>query len=141
MVGPRSSNYSILITDDDRGCRETLRDIVEGEGFRTFLAESGEEAVDIVRKQAVHLAMLDVNMPTLTGFETLALVRQIKACLPCVLITADANEGLMRQALRAHAYSVIAKPFSKNIVIYTVARALIRVYGNLPVVVPQEPAN
>src|SRR5262245_23818551 len=38
--------YSILITDDDRGCREALRDIFEPEGFRTLLAESGEEAVD-----------------------------------------------------------------------------------------------
>ncbi len=121
--------YSILITDDDIGCREALREIVEPEGYRTLLASSGEEALDIVRDEQVHLVLLDMQMPTLTGLETLKLVRQINAVLPCVLVTADATENLIRQALRAQAYSVIAKPVSKNIVLYTVVRALVRVYG------------
>src|SRR5207247_7288710 len=67
--------YSILITDDDRGCREALKEIVEPEGFRTLLASSGEEAVDIVREEPVHLALLDMNLPRMTGLETLQLVR------------------------------------------------------------------
>jgi CheY-like chemotaxis protein len=126
-IGPKP--YSILITDDDRGCREALRDIVEPEGYPTLLASSGEEAIDIVREKPVHLVLLDMQMPTLTGLETIPLVREINAVLPCVLVTADATERLMRQALRAHAYSVIAKPVSKNIVLYTVVRALVRAYG------------
>lgn len=125
------NRYSILITDDDTGCREVLRSIVEPEGFRTLEASSGEEAIDIVREEPVHLVLLDMNMPTLTGLETLQLVRQINDLLPCILVTADANEGLMRQALRARAYSVLAKPVSKNIVLYTVVRALVRAYGGL----------
>jgi CheY-like chemotaxis protein len=124
-----SKPYSILITDDDSGCREALRSIVEPEGYRTLLASSGEEALDIVREERVHLVLLDMYMPTLTGLETLELVRQVNALLPCVLITADATEALMRQALRARAYSVIAKPVSKNVVLYTVVRALVRAYG------------
>lgn len=129
MVTKKPSPYSILITDDDRGCREALRAIVEPEGFRTLEASSGEEALDIVRGEQVHLALLDMNMPTLTGLETLQLVRQVNQVLPCILITADATEGLMRQALNARAYSVIAKPVSKNIVLYVVVRALVRAYG------------
>lgn len=129
MVAWRANPYSILITDDDGGCREALRSIVEPEGFRTLLASSGEEAVDIVREEPVHLALLDMHMPTLTGLETLQLMRQFNAMLPCILVTADATEGLMRQALSAHAYSVIAKPVSKHVVLYTVVRALMRVYG------------
>ncbi len=122
--------YSILITDDDRGCREALRDIVEPEGFRTLLAASGEEALDIIRQERIHLALLDMHMPKLTGLETMVLVRQFNAMLPWILITADASEGLMRQAFRAHAFSVIPKPVSKNVVLYTVVRALVRVYGS-----------
>jgi CheY-like chemotaxis protein len=122
--------YAILITDDDRGCREALRDIFEPEGFRTLLAESGEEAIDIVRVEPVHLALLDMHMPKLSGLETLELVRQVNAVLPCILVTADATEGLMRQAFRARVYSVIPKPVSKNVVLYTVVRVLVRVYGN-----------
>jgi CheY-like chemotaxis protein len=121
--------YSILIADDDSGCQEALRSIMEPEGFRTRLASSGEEALDIVRDEPVHLALLDMYMPRLTGLETLQLVRQINAVLPCILVTADATDVLMRQALHARAYSVIAKPVSKNVVLYTVVRALLRVYG------------
>jgi len=121
--------YSILITDDDPGCRETLRDIVQREGYHTLLAGSGEEAVDIVRQQPVHLALLDMQMPTLSGLETLQLMRQVNQALPCVLVTGDVGSALMRQALLAHAYSVIAKPVSKHVVLYTVVRALVRAYG------------
>src|SRR5262245_29560679 len=91
-------DYSILIADDDTSCRQALRDIMEPEGFRTLLASSGEEALDIVREADVHLILLDMYMPTLTGLETLQLVRQIKEMLPAILITGDANETLIRQA-------------------------------------------
>jgi len=124
-----SKPYSVLITDDDRGCREALREIMEPEGFHTWLASSGEEALSIVRDEPIHLAFLDMNMPTLSGLETLELVRQFNVLLPVVLVTADRTEALKRQALRAHAYSVIAKPVSKHIVLYTVVRALSRAYG------------
>jgi CheY-like chemotaxis protein len=120
--------FSILITDDDPASRETLREIIESGGFRTQLAASGEEALDIVRAGPVHLALLDMHMPTLTGLETLQLVHQVNAILPCILVTADVDEMLIRQAFRARAYSVIPKPVSKHVVLYTVVRAL-RVYG------------
>jgi CheY-like chemotaxis protein len=122
-------DYSILIADDDDRCREALRDIMEPEGFRTLLAASGEEAVDIVRGAAVHLILLDMHMRTLTGLETLQLARQINALLPAILVTGDVNQSLMRQAFQAHVYSVIPKPVAKNVVLYTVVRALERSYG------------
>jgi DNA-binding NtrC family response regulator len=132
MATSQSRHYSILITDDDPNCREALRDIMEPEGFRTLLAGSGEEAVDIVREESIHLALLDMHMPTLTGLETLGLMRQINAMLPCILVTADLDARLIHQAYQARAYSVIPKPISKNVVLYTVVRALVRSYGNRP---------
>jgi CheY-like chemotaxis protein len=122
-------DYSILIADDDDRCREALRDIMEPEGFHTLLAASGEEAVDIVRGAAVHLILLDMHMRTLTGLETLQLARQINALLPAILVTGDVTQSLIRQALQAHVYSVIPKPVAKNVVLYTVVRALERSYG------------
>jgi len=129
MLTAAPKPYSVLITDDDSGSREALRDIIEPEGYRTLLASSGEEALDIVREESVHVALFDMNMPKLSGLETLELVREINRMLPVILVTADRTEGLMRQALRAQAYSVIAKPVSKHIVLYTVVRALARAYG------------
>jgi CheY-like chemotaxis protein len=120
---------SILITDDDAAARETLREIFEPVGYRTFLAESGEEALDIVKEQDVHLALMDLHLPKLSGLETISLVRQIKGVLPVILITAEQDDNLLRRALSAHAFCVLAKPVSKNIVIYVVTRALEKFYN------------
>lgn len=129
--------YRILITDDDDRCRETLREILEPQGFSTLQASSGEEALDIAHHESIHLVMLDMHMPRMTGLETLRLLHQIQAVLPCILVTGDASAELMRQAIQAQAYSVLHKPVSRGTVLYTITRALIRFYGK----VKEEPAN
>jgi CheY-like chemotaxis protein len=120
--------YSILVTDDDPAVRETFRDIFEPQGYRTFLAESGEEAIDIVQEYDVHIALMDMHLPKMTGLETMAIVRQIKARLPMILISAENDEQLLRRALSANAFCVLAKPVSRNHVIYVVSRALTKFY-------------
>ena len=124
------NSYSILITDDESGCREALRSVLDQAGYRTLIATCGEEAIEIVRIKRVHAALLDMHMPTLTGLEVIELVRQFDSLMPCILVTADATEGLMRQAFHARVYSVIPKPVSRNVVLYTVVRALERAYGS-----------
>jgi CheY-like chemotaxis protein len=121
--------YSILITDDDRAQRESLREIFEPVGFRTLLAESGEEAIDIVKDQDVHLALMDMHLPRISGLETMLLVRQLKGgALPMILISAEQDDNLLRKALSAHAFCVLAKPVSRNVVIYVVTKALEKFY-------------
>jgi CheY-like chemotaxis protein len=130
MLATKDSNISIVIADDDTPCREALRDIVQPAGYHTLLASCGEEALDIVRREPrIHLVLLDMHMPRLTGLETSQLLHQLDAMLPTVLVTADATEQLMRQAIQAHVYSVIPKPVSKNVVLYTIVRALARFSG------------
>lgn len=114
----------VLIADDDDDCRESLREIVEPEGFRAILASSGEEAVDIVQGEPIHLALFDLQMPRMTGLETVQVVHQFNALLPCILVTANATEDVIRQAFQVRAYSVIPKPVSRSILLYTMLRAL-----------------
>lgn len=120
--------YSILVTDDDPVARETFREILEPAGYRTLLAESGEQAIDIVQRDDVHLALMDMHLPKLTGLETMEIVRQIKGVLPMILVSADHDDQLLRKALQAHAFCVLAKPVSKNLAIYVVSRALTKFY-------------
>ncbi len=124
--------YSILITDDDPEIRRTLRDIFDPAGYRTLLAESGEEAIDIVQRQDVHLALMDMHLPKLSGLETLQIVRQVKGTLPSILISADHDDTLLRKALSAHVFCVLAKPVSRHVVIYVVGRALAKFYLDPP---------
>jgi CheY-like chemotaxis protein len=121
--------YSILITDDDPAARETLREIVAPHGYRTLMAESGEEAIDLIREHDVHLALMDMHLPRLSGLETIAIVRQIKGVIPAILITADQDDDLMRRALSEHAFCVLAKPVSKHVVIYVVHKAIEKYYN------------
>ena len=60
---------SLLITDDDRAFRETLREVFEPRGFHTITAADGNEALSIVHKTDVHLVLLDLQMPGITGIE------------------------------------------------------------------------
>jgi CheY-like chemotaxis protein len=121
--------FSLLITDDDPAARETLRDIFAPQGFNTIMAESGEEAIDLIRDHEVHLALMDMHLPRLSGLETIAIVRQIKGIIPAILITADQDDNLMRRALSEHAFCVLAKPVSKHVVIYVVHKALEKYYN------------
>src|SRR5262245_7337254 len=116
MVTPEAvKNYSILITDDDRNSRDVLREIIQPEGFQTLVASSGEEAVDIVQVTTVHLVVLDMHMPTLSGLDTLRLVRQFNATLPAIMVTGDPSDGLVRQAIQAQCFSVLPKPVNKHL--------------------------
>ncbi len=119
--------YSILVADDDRAARDALREIIEPQ-YRTYLAADGEEALQIVRSELIHVAVFDVHMPKLTGIETLQILRGSGADLPVILITGDSSAVLIRQAFQAHAYSVLPKPVNKNVVLHTLGRALDRAY-------------
>ena len=123
-----TTDPSILISDDDLNFRETLESVFAPRGFRILLAGDGEEALQIVRTKEVHLALLDMHMPKLTGLETLRQVKQIKAMLPCILMSAHWDEILIEQARSAHAFLVLPKTIALRQIIGAVWQALERTY-------------
>lgn len=125
---PSDRPYSLLITDDDVAARETLREIFETAGYQTILAESGEHAIDIVQRREVHLALMDMYLPRLTGLETMEIVRQIRGAFPTILLSADRDDTLMRRALTAQVFCVLSKPVSRHVVTHAVTRALEKFY-------------
>jgi two-component system, response regulator PdtaR len=129
----RTSRFSILVADDDRGTREALGEVLENQGFRTVLAEDGGRAVELVQVDLVHLVLFDMHMPRLTGLEAFAVIRQtLDRLLPAVLMTADATNDLIRRAFQAQVFSVIPKPVNVNVVLHTLTRALAKAYGLKP---------
>jgi len=106
-------NPSILITDDDQQFRETVRGVLVSRGYRTLLAGSGSEALDIVQREDVHVVLLDMHMPWLTGLETLRMVKLLKSRLPCILLSGQMDDQLRREAEAAQAFWVLSKPVSR----------------------------
>jgi DNA-binding response OmpR family regulator len=119
----------LLITDDDAELRETLQTAFEPRGFHTLVAADGEEALQIVHNETVHVVLLDMHMPKLTGLETLRLVKEFRALLPCILMSARLDELILEQARRAHADSVLPKPFSLRQLTAEIQKALERAYN------------
>ena len=120
---------SLLITDDDPAFRETLRFAFEPRGFRTLLAGDGEEALKIVRRELVHVVILDMHMPKLTGLETLHMLKDFRALHPCILLSAQLDDLIIEQARRAHAYLVLSKTVTVGQITGAVRQALQRTYA------------
>ncbi len=125
----RKQPYQLLIADDDSGFRETLKTIFEPY-FEMVEASSGEEAIEIVEFQPVHIALLDMHMKVLTGLETLRILKSINSLVPCILVTADASEQLRQDAAEADAFSVLRKPVTKLELVWTVSTALSEIYDD-----------
>lgn len=120
---------SLLITDDDLAFRETLQTVFEPQGFRTLTAGDGEEALAIVQTQEVHLVLLDMHMPKLTGLETIRRLKQVRSILPCILMSAHLDDRIMEQAKLVRAFSVLAKPVTRREITGAVRLALERTYN------------
>ena len=120
---------SLLISDDDRGFRETLAGAFEERGFRTLIAADGSEAVNLIRSEEVHLVLLDMHMPRLTGLEALRQMRVVQADLPCILISGAVDDEILSQAEAQDVFSVLSKPVQFRHVTATVRQALSAAYG------------
>ncbi|MER3416455.1 MAG: response regulator [Gemmataceae bacterium] len=129
MVLQDPSRYSILIADDEREWRDVLQEVFLKEGFRTEVAQNGEEALEILLQRCVHLLLFDMHMGRLSGLDTFLIVRQRNVLVPCILLTADISERLIRDALAVRVYKVLAKPVSRQVLVHAVAEALARTYG------------
>jgi CheY-like chemotaxis protein len=106
-----------------------VRAMLEPRGFRTFEAGDGEEALRIVERESIHVVLLDYNMPRLSGIETLKRVKQIRELLPCILVSAEMDDRLRKEAEAAQVFSVLTKPVSRLEITNSVDAALRATYG------------
>jgi DNA-binding response OmpR family regulator len=123
------STPSLLISDDDRDFRETLREVFQRRGFRTLLAGDGEQALHIAQREDVHLLLTDMHMPRLSGLETIRRLRELQCSVPCILLSAQLDELIVQQALQASVFSYLAKPVRLGEVTSLVNQAMRDVYG------------
>ena len=121
--------FSILVTDDDAGSRDTIAGVLADRGFRTRTAACGEEAIEIVRCDTIHLVVFDLHMPRMTGLEALQQVRLFNELLPALLVTAEPTRDVIRRAQQAHVYSVLPKPVNASLLVHLLRRALNTTYG------------
>ncbi len=121
----------ILIVDDEPRMRRFVRMNLELEGFRVSEASDGLEAVRKVREDMPNLVVLDVEMPHLDGFETLAEIRQASP-VPVIMLTVRSEEDERIKGLDLGADDYVTKPFSARELVSRINAVLRRVELSSP---------
>lgn len=105
--------YNILICDDEKDIVSALRIYLEGEGYKTFSAYNGREALDIIDKEEIHLVLMDIMMPEMDGITALRTLREhLMSNVPVLLLTAKSEDSDKVLGLNVGADDYITKPFS-----------------------------
>ena len=104
----------VLVADDDEDIQSLVAFRLERAGYRVVTASDGELALSLALEQSPDLAVLDVMMPRLDGYEVTRRLRQHEATksMPVILLTARAQEADVERGFEAGADDYIRKPFS-----------------------------
>lgn len=103
--------YHVLICDDDHDIVRALDVYLSAEGYCTHLAYSGREALEIIKNDTVHLALMDIMMPGLDGIAATVKIRE-ESNIPVILLTAKSEDGDKVLGLTIGADDYVTKPFS-----------------------------
>ena len=115
---------SILVVDDEPHLVRAVRMYLELQGYTVFGAQSGEEALEVMRDRLPDLVVLDVILPGLNGFETLREMRRVSN-VPVIMLSSLAHEDNRVDGLALGADDYLAKPFSQKELVARV-QALLR---------------
>jgi len=115
---------SILIVDDERGIRDTLRSVMEDEGFSADAVATGEECLAAAEHRAYGCILLDVWLPGIDGLETLRQLREAGSEAAVVIISGHGNVETAVRATKLGAFDFIEKPLSIEKTLLTVRNAL-----------------
>lgn len=114
----------ILVIDDERSIRNTLKDILDFEGYTVVLAENGKQGLDVAVNGNFDLIFSDIKMPEMDGIELLNALHVAEVESPIVMISGHGNIETAVECIRAGAFDFIEKPIDLNRLLVTVKNAL-----------------
>lgn len=103
--------YQVLVCDDEKDIVSALRIYLTAEGYDVLEATNGSEALDIVKKNTVHLVLMDIMMPVMDGITAMTKIREISN-VPVILLTAKGEDTDKVLGLTVGADDYITKPFN-----------------------------
>jgi DNA-binding response OmpR family regulator len=119
-----NKDFKILVVDDEKNILDVVKAYLEKEGFKIITAMDGDAALNILSKETIHLVILDLMLPKLTGEEVCRKIR-ITSSIPIIMLTAKNEEDEKIEGISIGADDYLTKPFSARELVVRV-RALIR---------------
>lgn len=101
----------LLIVDDQQGIRLLLNEVMKKEGYETYLAASGLEALKIAEEQEIDCVLLDMKIPGMSGVEILKRLKEKWPTIPVFMMTAYGELDIVQEALKLGAIRYFTKPF------------------------------
>ncbi|HET7626985.1 MAG TPA: response regulator [Bacillales bacterium] len=117
-------NRKILIVDDQYGIRVLLKEILQTEGFRTFQASNGIQALSMVERHHPDLILLDMKIPNMDGLEILKRVNEQDFQTKVIIMTAYGELDMIEEAMRRGALTYFSKPFDIEEVLNLIKKEL-----------------
>jgi DNA-binding response OmpR family regulator len=105
------NSKKIVIVEDEPSLVFTLQDTLESEGYKVLVAESGQEGVELVKKENPDLMVLDLMLPGMSGFEVCKKIREMNYTFPILILTAKDQEVDKVTGLNIGADDYMTKPF------------------------------
>lgn len=119
-----SLTKKILVVDDEIGIRQSLKKILEKEGFDVVTASNGEEAFKLIRGSDIDLLISDIRMAGMDGLELLKVCKSISPYTEVIMITGYASVDTAVDSMKQGAYDYITKPFKKADILKAVGKAI-----------------
>ena len=113
-VSEEKERGNILIVDDEKDQLETLRLLIEEEGYRTFLASNGLEAKVQINRFPIDLILLDLQMPNMDGFGVMKFAKKEKRDMKIIIVTGYPSFEYAVEALRQKVNDFVTKPYNPN---------------------------
>ncbi len=114
----------LLIIDDERSIRKTLREILEYEKYQVDEAADGIEGLAMIQKEKYDIVLCDIKMPKMDGIEVLDKIMQVSSDTPVVMISGHGNIETAVEAVKKGAFDFIAKPLDLNRLLVTIRNAM-----------------
>jgi two-component system, response regulator, stage 0 sporulation protein F len=114
----------LLIVDDQFGIRILLNEIFQKEGYQTFQAANGVQALNLVQNESPELVILDMKIPGMDGLEILKRVKKINASIKVIIMTAYGELDMIQEAIDHGAITHFSKPFDIDEIIAAVKKEL-----------------
>ena len=113
----------ILVIDDERSIRNSMKDILQYEGHEVVLAENGMEGLVSVKSEKPDILFCDIKMPKMEGIEVLERIKEFSADTPVIMISGHGTIDTAIEAIRKGAYDFIEKPLDLNRILITIKNA------------------
>lgn len=117
-------SFSVLLVDDEPHIRLSAGQTLELAGYQVIALDGAEQVLDNVSEEWAGVIVSDINMPGMDGLELMHKVQQIDPDLPVILITGHGDISMAVGAIRDGAYDFIEKPFSTDLLLDVVRRAM-----------------